>query len=138
MKASPKNLLTLAELSQESGIPRRTIRFYISRGLIEGPVKAGKHSAYDWTHLKRLRRIQQLQAKGMTLAEIGRELVKGNVRVRLARPVTWQSYTIADDVTVNVRSGVSPWRMKQIRESLEELASRLAGTGGSKRNDDNA
>ena len=33
------NSRTLAELSEESGIPARTIRFYIARGLLDGPVK---------------------------------------------------------------------------------------------------
>ncbi len=137
MKPAPNNLLTLAELSEATGIPPRTIRFYIARGLLAGAVKAGKHSAYDARHLKRLRRIQKLQAKGLTLSEIGRELVEGKTGAHLAPPVTWQSYTIDEDVVVNVRAGVSPWRMRQIRESLEELASRLAGKGGSTNHDEN-
>ena len=137
MKPSPNSLLTLAELSEATGIPPRTIRFYIARGLLAGAVKAGKHSAYDARHLKRLRRIQKLQAKGLTLSEIGREILEGKTKVRLAPPVTWQGYTIDDDVVVNVRTGVSPWRMKQIRESLEELASRLAGKGGTISHDEN-
>ena len=128
---SPSNdRLSLAELSEQTGIPRRTIRFYIARGLLDGPVKAGRHSAYEARHRERLQRIRELQAKGLTLAEIGRELAGRGSGTRLAAPLTWQSYAIGDDVVVNVRSGLSPWRMKQIREALEELASRLAGTGG--------
>jgi DNA-binding transcriptional MerR regulator len=61
--------LTLADLAADTGIPERTIRFYIARGLLNGPVKAGRAAAYTPEHRKRLGKIKRLQADGRTLAE---------------------------------------------------------------------
>jgi DNA-binding transcriptional MerR regulator len=68
------NAKTLAELSAASGIPARTIRFYIARGLLQGPSKAGRAAAYTDEHLARLETIKQLQASGRMLAEISHDL----------------------------------------------------------------
>ena len=63
---------TLAELAEAAGIPARTIRFYIARGLLDGPLKAGRGAVYTAEHLARLEKIKTLQAEGRMLAEIGR------------------------------------------------------------------
>ena len=123
----PKETWTLAELAGEAGVPRRTIRYYIARGLLEGPVKAGRNSVYAARHLDRLKEIQRLQEEGRTLTEIAHLLAGALVEDQLPEPVAWQSFAIADDVTVNVRGDVSPWRMKLIRETLRDLNARLNG-----------
>ena len=51
-------------------MPARTIRFYIARGLLDGPVKAGRGAVYTADHLARLERIKEMQAEGRMLAEI--------------------------------------------------------------------
>lgn len=38
--------MLLAELAQKAGLPGRTIRFYIARGLLPGPLKAGRGATY--------------------------------------------------------------------------------------------
>ena len=68
---------TLAELSEESGMPARTIRFYIARGLLDGPVKAGRGAVYTAEHLARLEKIKEMQAEGRMLAEIAHDLTGG-------------------------------------------------------------
>jgi len=120
---------TLAELSEESGIPARTIRFYIARGLLDGPVRAGRGAVYTAEHLARLQKVKQLQDEGQMLAEIVHDL-NGSPPVETAvQPSPWWQYTIHDDVIVWVRSDVSPWRMKQIRIAVDDIASRLQETG---------
>jgi len=115
---------TLAELSEESGIPARTVRFYIARGLLEGPAKAGRAAVYSAEHLERLQKIKELQAKGRMLAEIAFELDGGPAPEQTAASPWWQ-HVIEDDVQVWVRGDVSPWRMKQIRAAVDHFASRL-------------
>jgi DNA-binding transcriptional MerR regulator len=61
---------TLRELAAETGVPERTIRFYISRGLLAPPLRGGRGAAYGPSHKERLEKIRQLQAKGLMLAEI--------------------------------------------------------------------
>jgi DNA-binding transcriptional MerR regulator len=116
---------TLSELAEETGIPARTIRFYISRGLLEGPAKAGRGAVYSSAHRERLEKIKALQAEGRHLSEIAPLMdgVDGESASHPAEP--WWRHTIADDVLVLTRGDVSPWRQKQIREAIDEMARRL-------------
>jgi DNA-binding transcriptional MerR regulator len=65
---------TLRELAAETGVPERTIRFYISRGLVDPPLRGGRGAAYGAGHKARLEEIRKLQAKGLMLAEIAHVL----------------------------------------------------------------
>ena len=116
---------TLAELADATGIPARTIRFYISRGLLEGPAKAGRGAVYTSAHVERLEKIKALQAEGRLLSEIA-PLMEGAPAERPRYPSTvWLQHAIADDVLVWTRGEVSPWRQKQIRDAIDEMAQRL-------------
>ena len=126
--------MTLAELAEASGLAARTIRFYIARGLLDGPVKAGRGAAYTEEHLARLEKIKKLQAQGRMLSEIGRSLAGGTTPERYAAaPTAWWHHAIADDVVVLTRSDASPWRTRQIREAIDELARSLQSAGDEKR-----
>jgi DNA-binding transcriptional MerR regulator len=115
---------TLAELSEESSVPARTIRFYIARGLLDGPVKGGRGAVYSVEHLARLEKIKELQAEGRTLSEIAHAIDGGPVQTAVP-PSPWWQHVIQDDVIVWVRGDVSPWRMKQIRAAIDDIASLL-------------
>ena len=65
---------TLKKLATEAGVPERTIRFYISRGLVDPPLRGGRGAAYGQKHKERLELIRALQAQGMMLAEISHAL----------------------------------------------------------------
>ena len=115
---------TLAELSEESGIPARTIRFYIARGLLGGPAKSGRGAVYHAGHLAGLARIQTLQTEGRTLGEIVTMLQPqqdGPASVTQP-PVAWWQYNISPDVYVMARADMSPWRIKQVRAAVQKLA----------------
>ena len=116
--------ITLAELADTTGIPARTIRFYISRGLLNGPAKAGRGAVYTAAHVGRLERIKALQAEGHPLSEIA-SLVEGAPAPPPYSSEPWWQHSIADDVLVWTRAGSSPWRQKQIRALLDEMALRL-------------
>lgn len=117
--------MTLAELSALSGLPGRTIRFYIARRLIPGPAKAGRGAVYGQGHLARLREIKALQARGLGLMEIAQR-VAGEARPAMSlAPTAWWQYAVAEDVTVSVRGDVSPWRLKQIKRYLAQMAAGL-------------
>jgi DNA-binding transcriptional MerR regulator len=118
--------MTLAELSEASGCPARTIRFYIARGILDGPDKAGRGAAYGQEHLARLERIKSLQSQGCTLAAIRGALIAEPPNAPAATPMTaWWQHEIAKDVMVWVRSDMSPWRTKQVRAAIEEFAGRV-------------
>jgi DNA-binding transcriptional MerR regulator len=74
---------TLKELAKETGVSERTIRFYISRKLVDQPLRAGRGAAYGEKHRDRVLAIRKLQAKGLMLAEIEHVLAaKGEPEAR--------------------------------------------------------
>jgi DNA-binding transcriptional MerR regulator len=66
--------LSIDELAERTGIPTRTIRYYITTRLISGPSSRGKQASYGTDHLSRLRLIRRLTARYMPLEEIARRL----------------------------------------------------------------
>lgn len=66
------------QLAARAEVSVDTVRFYQARGLLDPPRRTGRIGLYDDDHLARLDRIRELQAKGFTLATIGR-LVRGEL-----------------------------------------------------------
>jgi DNA-binding transcriptional MerR regulator len=66
----------ISKLVQESGIPRRTIYFYVQQGVLPPPVGAGLAAFYTEEHLLRLRMIPMLRGQGLRLDEIRRRLAE--------------------------------------------------------------
>lgn len=116
---------TLAELAARAGVPGRTIRFYIARGLVPGPSKAGRGAAYGPGHLERLRQIRDWQGRGLTLTEVAQRLAGPARAVPGPEPAAWWHYEVADDVTVHVRADAGPWRLKLIKNYLAQMAAGL-------------
>jgi DNA-binding transcriptional MerR regulator len=63
----PYNLSDLARLAS---VTPRTIRYYISQGLLPSPAQVGTNARYGDRHLDRLRLIRLLQREHLPLAEI--------------------------------------------------------------------
>jgi hypothetical protein len=59
------------------------------------------------------------------LAEIAHDLNGGAPVQTAVPPSPWWQHAIQDDVIIWVRADVSPWRMKQIRLAVDDIASRL-------------
>lgn len=125
MTSDGKVRWSLAELAQESGLSRRTIRYYISRGLLSGPVVAGRGAVYGEHHLARLQRIRELQSRGAMLSEITRMLEGKPAQDLLPAPESWERYPLDGDVVVWLRADVAPWRSRQIRKALGEFAAKI-------------
>src|SRR5688500_18740607 len=66
--------LTLGELTAAADVSVRTVRYYISEGLLPPPEGTGPGSAYTQGHLDRLRLIQRLKEAYLPLKEIRRRL----------------------------------------------------------------
>ncbi len=68
--------ITLEELSEQTGVEPRTLRSWISEGLLLPPSKSGRGATYSATNLDRARAVQTLKnVYGMSLAEIGRSFM---------------------------------------------------------------
>lgn len=113
----------IQELAQKSGVSPRTIRYYVSRGLLPGPRKGGRNACYGPEHLERLQAIQRWQGEGLSLAEIQVRLQpSGPGREAVIQPHPWWSYALADDVVVALRADVPPWRLHQLKTWLATCA----------------
>ncbi len=65
---------SLSELATLAGVTPRTIRYYVSIGLLPSPPQAGARTKYSDGHLQRLRLIRRLQRQHLPLGEIGAPL----------------------------------------------------------------
>ncbi len=90
---------TIAELASIAGVTPRTVRYYISVGLLPPPEQAGPGTRYGEGHLQRVRLIRRLQEAHLPLAEIRRQTeVMDNdaVVAALADPSTGPQDTALD------------------------------------------
>ncbi len=67
----------VSELADKAGVTKRTIHYYISKGLLLPPEGSGVNSLYNDEHLKRILLIKKLQAEYMPLNKI-REYILDN------------------------------------------------------------
>ncbi len=68
--------MRLSDLAEQAGIPPRTVRYYVQRGLLPAPRFRGPDTAYDEEHLIRLRAIRRLQKSFLPLDAIQVELAR--------------------------------------------------------------
>ena len=67
----------VSELADKAGVTKRTIHYYISKGLLLPPEGSGINSLYNDEHLERILLIKKLQAEYMPLNKI-REYILEN------------------------------------------------------------
>lgn len=112
---------TLKELIEASGIAGRTIRYYISIGLLPSPLKGGRGACYGLEHFEKLKKIRDLQRNGLTLSEIMYHLGIRMESKPIPRTVKWESIQLDDDLMVMIRSDSPPWKIKKLRNAMAEL-----------------
>ncbi len=74
MSETPEPAFGIDELSALAGVARRTVRFYIQKGLLEPPEGERRGAYYTRRHLEQLLLIRKWQAAGVSLERIGRLL----------------------------------------------------------------
>ena len=76
MVAMQDGQLTLEELSERSGVEQRTLRSWVSEGLLSPPLKPGRGARYPASNADRALAIRALKdIYGLSLAEIGRRFL---------------------------------------------------------------
>ena len=115
--ASASPTYTIDELTAQTGVPSRTIRFYQSKGALMPPTIVGRVASYGTQHVQRLALIAQLQERGLRIDAI-RELVKRIERGEL---------DLAEWLGVE-RALTSSWAHDQARTVSEAELFALAGS----------
>ncbi len=124
---------TMDDLERESGVTSRTIRYYISEGLLPPAYGRGPTAVYDADHLLRLRYIQQLKATRLPLSEIKDRLNTLSaedlaIALRIEtepRAETWRHYRLHEDLEILVRdrpTGTRPMREEEAFDLIVEYA----------------
>jgi len=106
---------TLADLERETGVNARTIRYYITEGLLQPAYGRGPSSTYDSDHLLRLRMIQQFKEERLSLKDIKERLshltpedIAVILKVEMQPEAeSWRRYALHPDFEIMVRE-VSP------------------------------
>jgi DNA-binding transcriptional MerR regulator len=132
----------LAELSQRSGIPRSTIKFYLREGMLPaGEARARNQAAYGQRHLERLELIRVLrEVTGLSLdviARVTKELDQGweggdpvgealvEIYAPAARQRSREEHAELERVRGEVQAFLAslPWGTEHVRHNYEgELA----------------
>lgn len=76
----------VSELADKAGVTKRTIHYYISKGLLLPPEGSGVNSLYNDEHLQRILLIKKLQAEYMPLNKI-REYILENPKEEVIQDV---------------------------------------------------
>jgi DNA-binding transcriptional MerR regulator len=71
---STDNTFSLDELATLTDVPRRTVRYYIELGLLEGAEGETRAARYTRRHLETLLQIRRLTAEGVALSRIKQRL----------------------------------------------------------------
>lgn len=61
---------SIGELAALTGVTRRTIRFYVQKGLLQSPLGRGRGKHYTEAHLERILSIRELQKDGVQLDQM--------------------------------------------------------------------
>ena len=115
------------ELAERAGVSRRTVRYYVQRGLLPAPLGVGRGKHYSEQHLVTLVRIRDRQAEGVSLEDIAARLQGVDVAHKPARsePLrapsqsSWTRVVLLDGVELHL----SGRRLSDAQ--LEQLATQI-------------
>lgn len=128
--------MNIGELADAAGITRRAVRFYVQQRLLPPPLGVGRGDHYDHTHLAALRRINELQRTGHSLAAIARILAGDAVpqppRAPQAEPPpeaplaasAYTRFTLAPGVELHIDTARHPLAFRdlpKIQRALREI-----------------
>lgn len=113
--------LNLDQLSDQSGVAARTIRYYIQKGLIAGPEGQKRGAWYTEAHLADLLRVRQWQESGLSL-----DAIAGLLQAKSEPPVAPQRAGAIEVrshlvVTDGIELVVAPERAGLSQSEIREL-----------------
>jgi len=141
--------LTISNLAKRTGVSTRTIRYYVSEGLLPAPRLRGRYAEYGAGHLHRLRLITRMKDEFLPLREIRdriAHLTEPEVLDYLEResesnrptkltpdPIadsadagsTWIRYRLEEGIELSVQTDLPPWRERMVLRIVADLRRQL-------------
>ncbi len=117
---------SLDELATLAGVTPRTVRYYISEGLLDRPEGEKRGSHYLERHLEQLLQVRRWSEAGLSLDRI-RELRHGAAEdppLRRAAPGSvevWSRVTLADGLELQIEPGRAGLAPEQVRALVREV-----------------
>lgn len=115
-----KRQYSLKDLTELTGIESRTIRWYISEGLLRGPESMGRNAYYTKHHLKRLKTIKELKdVYKLPLTQIRRVVTLAgdeDISIEVLNPRRMQDLKGRPDVPEPSSTPPSLSRARRLRE----------------------
>lgn len=134
MEIDEKNF-SLDELCHLTGVQKRTVRFYIQKGLVERPIGERRSARYTDKHLEQLLTIQKWQDAGLSLDRIG-QLLSGQdtddvppMRRLPGSIEVWSHLVITDGLELHVeptRAGLTPEASRKLLREVIALYERIS------------
>lgn len=128
MKEDIPNIYTIDMLAEESGLNRRTVRYYIHRGLVPPPFGKKRGSYYTDLHLNRLLLINKLADQGVPLVKIAKTLnctdplSDEDAGVEIIETKTWREAELFDGLRIAYLPNVlTRSELEKIAKFFEEL-----------------
>jgi DNA-binding transcriptional MerR regulator len=120
-----ERLYGIDELAERAGVSRRTVRYYIERGLLPPPTGLGRGKHYTDEHLATLVSIRELQERGVPLAEVvARRDAPPPAVVARPAPVqtSWSRIVLADGLELHLRGRrLDEERLRALIDAVTEV-----------------
>jgi len=126
---------SLDDLCTLSDTVKRTVRYYMQIGLVDGPIGSTKGAHYLAKHLDQLMKVKQLSESGVSLDRI-REVLSGETapvppRQRKSGSVEVRSHLfIADGIELEIspeQAGMSPEQVRALVRAVMQAYQDLQG-----------
>ena len=116
MKRENITIYNIETLGKLTGLSRRTIRYYIQRGILQKPYGSGRGHYYTDAHLERIKEIQRLRSQGVPIEKMREIFSSNSVKSRIAARATseptrrsetlWRRISLGNDIEISFREGV--------------------------------
>jgi len=117
---------SLDELCALVELPKRRVRFYMQRGLVDKACGSSRGAHYTQEHLDQLLTIRKWQDAGLSLERIA-ELIRtddaGEIPMPRAKPGSikvWSHIHLSQGVELNIEPGLAGLSPEQVRELAVE------------------
>ena len=119
------------DLAERGGVSRRTVRYYIQRGLLPPPRGLGRGKHYTEAHLSTLVRIRELQETAVPLETIAAQLNEPEPAQPVAgtgagdtqpAQTSWTRVVLGPDVELHVRGRrLSEERLRRLAMAVTKV-----------------
>jgi DNA-binding transcriptional MerR regulator len=140
MNKIQRDIFNIETLGRLTGLSRRTIRYYIQRGILQKPYGGGRGHYYTGEHVKRIREIQLLREQGVPIEkmreifsappETGESGIADRSFAELQPCVEthWHRISLGNDIEVSFREGtVSDDEKEKILNCINAILRRKGG-----------